>query len=88
MIRATKEEWPLLTIEAEVNGDSRSTYERGPSLIGSWAFSAGTGDFCPALAALVGPGSKHFFPHNTQFQFFCPHCPASWTGSHAGSPVS
>jgi hypothetical protein len=65
MIRATREGWPLLTIEAEVNGDSGSTYERDPSLIGFWACSAGTGDLCPALAALVGPGSKYFFPYNT-----------------------
>jgi hypothetical protein len=26
------EGWPLLTVETEVNGDSKSTNERGPSL--------------------------------------------------------
>ncbi len=27
--------WPLLTVEIETNGESKSTYERGPSLVGS-----------------------------------------------------
>ncbi|MFN9908250.1 MAG: hypothetical protein ACK56F_19330 [bacterium] len=27
--------WPLLTVETEVNGDSKSTNERGPALVGS-----------------------------------------------------
>jgi hypothetical protein len=27
--------WPLLTVKTEVNGDSKSTDERGPSLVGS-----------------------------------------------------
>jgi hypothetical protein len=31
----SRDEWPLLTFETEANGDSRSTYERGPSLVGS-----------------------------------------------------
>jgi hypothetical protein len=35
MTRETRERWPLLTVEAEVNGDSKSTNERGPSLVGS-----------------------------------------------------
>jgi hypothetical protein len=29
----TREGWPLLTVETEVNGDSKSTNERGPSLV-------------------------------------------------------
>ncbi len=32
--RETREGWPLLTVETEVNGDSKSTDERGPSLVG------------------------------------------------------
>ncbi len=34
--RQTREGWPLLTVETEVNGYrySRSTNERGPSLVG------------------------------------------------------
>jgi hypothetical protein len=33
--RETKERWPLLTVETEVNGDSKGTNERGPFLVGS-----------------------------------------------------
>jgi hypothetical protein len=33
--RETREGWPLLTVETERNGDSRSTNERSPSLVGS-----------------------------------------------------
>jgi hypothetical protein len=63
MTRETREGWPLLTVETEVNGDSQSTNERGiPWLVG-WA--------CRTL-----------------FRFFCPHRPASWAVSRAGSPVS
>ncbi len=53
-----------------------------------WACRAGTRDFCPALAALVGPVKNIFFPHRTLFPFLCPHRPASWAVSRAGSPVS
>ncbi len=31
----TREGWTLLTVETQANGDSRSTYERSPSLFGS-----------------------------------------------------
>jgi hypothetical protein len=34
---------PLLTVETEANGDSRSTFAGGPSLVGS--LSSSTGDF-------------------------------------------
>jgi hypothetical protein len=34
-IRETREGWPLLTVETEANGDSKSTNEKGPSLVGS-----------------------------------------------------
>jgi hypothetical protein len=53
-----------------------------------WACSAGTRDFCSALAALVGPGQKIFFPHRALFQFLGSRRPASWEGSRAGSSVS
>jgi hypothetical protein len=50
----------LLTFETEADGDSRSTYERGPSVVGSLgsARHAGTRDNCSAFAALVGPVKK------------------------------
>jgi hypothetical protein len=51
----------LLTVETEANGDSKSTNERGPSLVVRWDFHVGARDFCPALAALVGPVLKIFF---------------------------
>ncbi len=35
----TRESWPLLAVETEVNGDSKSTDERGPSLVGSSGLS-------------------------------------------------
>jgi hypothetical protein len=53
-----------------------------------WACHAGTIDFCPVLAALVGPVQKYFFSHCTLFKFIYPHCPENWKGSRAGSPVS
>jgi hypothetical protein len=52
--RDNREGWPLLTVETEVNGDSKSTNERGPSLVCSLGCYAGTREFCSALAALVG----------------------------------
>jgi hypothetical protein len=35
--RETRAGWPLLTVEIEVNGDSKSTNERGPSFLGWFA---------------------------------------------------
>jgi hypothetical protein len=37
--RDYREGWPLLTVETEVNGDSKRTNERGPSLVGSLGLS-------------------------------------------------
>ncbi len=34
------------------------------------------------------PSTKYFLPQRTLFKFLCPHRPASWAGSRAGSPVS
>jgi hypothetical protein len=54
---------PLQTVETEVNGDSKSTVQlKGvlPWLV-TWACRTGTRDFCPALAALVGPVQNIFF---------------------------
>jgi hypothetical protein len=53
-----------------------------------WACRAGTRDFGPALAALVGPLQNIIFPRRTLIQFINPHRPASWAGCRAGSPVS
>ncbi len=51
--REIREGWPLLTVETAVNGDSRSTNEKGPFLVGSLGLLADTREFCFALAALV-----------------------------------
>ena len=49
MFEDTREGWPLLTVEIEANGDSWSTYERGPSFcVGLRARRAGTRYFCLA----------------------------------------
>ncbi len=56
--RETREGWPKLTVETEANGDSRSTYERGPSLVVRCRYN--TRDCWPALAALVGPVQNIF----------------------------
>ncbi len=54
--------WPLRTVEAEANGDSKRTNEKGPSLVGSLhGLSCRTRDFCSALAALVGPVQNILF---------------------------
>ncbi len=37
--KETRERWPQLTVETKVNGDSESTNERGPSLVGSLGMS-------------------------------------------------
>jgi hypothetical protein len=56
----TREGWPLLTVGTEVNGDSKSTNVRGPSLGGS------LGSFCryKILLSCLGysglPSTKYF----------------------------
>jgi hypothetical protein len=47
--RETREGWPLLTFETEVNGDSKSTNERGTSLIGLFDMSCRYDIFLGAL---------------------------------------
>jgi hypothetical protein len=59
--RETREGWPLLTVETEVSGDSKSTNESGPSLTGSLGLWCLVQEICPALAALVGPVQIIFF---------------------------
>ena len=51
-----------------MDGDSKSTNERGPSLVGLLGLSrAETRDFCPALAALVGPVQNIFSSPSLQY---------------------
>ncbi len=60
--REPREGWPLLTNETEVNGDSKSTNERGPSVVDSLGMSCRYNSlcFCSALATLVCPGQNIF----------------------------
>jgi hypothetical protein len=44
---------PLLTVETEANGDSRSTFEGGPSLVGS--LSSSTREFLSCLGCPSRP---------------------------------
>jgi hypothetical protein len=59
--RETREERPLLTVETEVNGDSKRTNNRGLPWLVRWTCRAGTIDFCPAWAALVSPVQNIIF---------------------------
>jgi hypothetical protein len=49
--------------------ESRSAYERGPSLVVRWARRAGTSDFCPTL---VGTVQNIFFLTLHYFTSFFP----------------
>ncbi len=60
LLRETREGLPLLTVETEVNGDSKKTNDRGPHRMACWTCRAGTIDFSPALAALVSPVQNIF----------------------------
>ncbi len=55
-VRETREGWPLLTVEIEVNGDSKSTKERGPALVGAVGLSCRYKrcSLCLGQAAVLG----------------------------------
>jgi hypothetical protein len=62
--RATREVWHLLTVETEVNGDSKSTNEMGPSLVGSLSLSRLCKRFlsCLGLGCSSRPSTKYLYP--------------------------
>jgi hypothetical protein len=65
----------MLTVETEVNSDSKSTNIRGPFKVGSLVRGpcrAGTRDFCPALLALVGTAQYILFLSVHYFNSFVP----------------
>ncbi len=81
--RVTREGWPLLTVETEVNGDSKGTNQRGPS--SGWFF----GLVVAVQEIFVQPWLyKIFFSSPYTFSIPCPNRPASWAGSRDGSHVS
>jgi hypothetical protein len=86
--RETREGWPLLTVEIEVNGGSKSKKEWGLSVVGSLGLSFRFKRLLSCLGCSGQPSKKYFFPHSTPFPFMCPHRPATWAGSRAGPPVS
>jgi hypothetical protein len=74
--REIREWWPLLTIETELNGDSKRTKERVPFYFGSLGLSC---RFCLGFSSPTS--TKYFFPHPTLFQCLCPHASHSKLGS-------
>ncbi len=65
--RENRAGWPLLTVETEVNGDSKSTNERGPSLVGSLCSSCLYKRRLSCLGCSDQPSSEYFFPYHTLF---------------------
>jgi hypothetical protein len=63
--RETKEGWPLLTVETEGIGDSKSKNERGPSLVGWLSFSCRYKRFLFRLGCTSRTSTKYIFPHHT-----------------------
>jgi hypothetical protein len=57
----TREGRPLLTAETEVNGDSKSTNEMGPFLVGSLGLSCWYKRFLFCLGCSSRPNIKYFF---------------------------
>jgi hypothetical protein len=86
--RKTREGSPMVNVENGANGASRSTYERGPSLVGSFGKSCRFKRVWSCLWLLSSTQKKIFFSHHTLFYFFCPNLPASWEGIRAVSVVS
>jgi hypothetical protein len=84
--RETGEGW--LTVETEANGDSKSTKERGLSIVCSLGSLCQYKRFFSCLGCCSRPSTKYFLPLRTLFQFICPHSPASWACSLAVSLVS
>jgi hypothetical protein len=82
--RETREGWPLLTIETEVNGDSKSTNERGTFLVGSLALLCRCKRFLSCFGCSSRPSTKYFFPHHTLFKLLCSHRTASWVPAELG----
>jgi hypothetical protein len=72
VLRETRGRWYLITVETEVNGDSKRTDERGPILLVRWACLAGTRDFYSAFATLVGQVQIIFFLTVYSFNSFVP----------------
>jgi hypothetical protein len=85
--KETKEGWPLLTVETEVDRDSNSTNERVLPWLVRWARRASTKDFCLALAALVSQLQNIIFLPLHFFTLLVPIIQQPGAGWRGGSPV-
>jgi hypothetical protein len=61
VFRKTRERWALLTVETEANGDSKSTNEKDPSLVGSLGSSCRYNRFLSCLGCSSRLSTKYFF---------------------------
>jgi hypothetical protein len=80
-----------MTVETEANGTHEEHMKGVLPWWVHWAHPAGTRDFCPSLAALVGPVQNMFFFTVPYFNSFFPITQqAAWAMAciHAGSPGS
>ncbi len=78
--RETREGWPLLTLETEVKGYSKSTNDRVLPWLVHCACHDDRRDFCSALAVQVGTIRNIFFFTAHYFDTYDPIAayPASW----------
>jgi len=65
--RETREGWPLLTVETEVNGTQRGQMNGVLSCLVCCVCRSDTRDFCPALAALKLAQDKIIFFITVQY---------------------
>ncbi len=72
LTRETRKGWPLLTVETDANGNSRSTNERGPSLVGPLGFSCRYKSFLFCHSYSTRPSTTFSFPYLTLFISFVP----------------
>ncbi len=79
--RETREGQPLLTVETEANGNSKSTNERDDSLVGLLGLSCWYKRFCFALVTLVSPVK------NILFSLYTFSIPLSPIAQQAGQAV-
>jgi hypothetical protein len=68
--------WPLPTVETELNRESNSKNERGPSLVDSLGLKCRYKRFLSCLGCHSRPSTKYFIHHYTLFQIICPQRPA------------
>ncbi len=60
-LHMTREGWALMTVETGVYGDSKTTNERGPCLVGSWGLSCQYKKSLSCLGCSSRPVQNMFF---------------------------